>query len=435
MSFTFRRSLRSSIALPLSLVVLHACAPQPDESATAGGEEQPPIEVRVDVHVDVHVDGDDPDGQDPAVDRDGEPSPSGDDPTGEGEPDVERIDSLFREVAFFQAVAVPVFADGYAVLPEDRIAPLIVGREAIVRAMFDVPQDWASGELALEVDVIAAETQTFRAARVVDAGSDFADPESGLVVSIPADAMTADAAFVVRLLAGGEEIERYPASADAELAATVTGPLKLHLVPFDVDGFLPDTSATVIDGLRDALMATYPVTDVVVTVGDVETWAGEADLGDINVRVGELQEEDMFAGDASWDTYYYAMVTGVATRDDYSGITGTSEGGGSEDLVRAYFAAGAAFGDQRSEDTLIHEIGHTHQLLHTACDGESDTDDDYPYSDGAIGVEGYDFRTDTFVSPDAKSMMAYCYPRWVSDYTFAKLARHVANAQGYAGYE
>jgi hypothetical protein len=31
--------------------------------------------------------------------------------------------------------------------------------------------------------------------------------------------------------------------------------------------------------------------------------------------------------------------------------------------------------------------------------------------------------------------MSYCFPRWVSDYSYAKLAEHVANAQDYAGFQ
>jgi hypothetical protein len=408
---------RTLSALALSLMTLQACAPDP----------APLQQTDLDVHVDC-VGTDD----DPALDPGGPPGPASD----AGVPTAQPVDSLFRELAFFQAVEMQVFANGYAVATDERNAPLIADRDAILRAMFDLPGAWAPDELTLAVDiVIDGETQTFTGSRDVQAASEDADPESGLVVAIAASAMVEGADYNVRLVHGETLLARFPETGHAELAAKETGSLKIHLVPFQVDGFTPDTSAVVVDGLRDAVMATYPVRDVVVSVGPVEVWVGEPNLGDINVAVGVLQEEEMFAGAASWDTYYYGMVTGAASRDDYSGITGTSEDGGQEELVRAYFAAGAAFGDQRSEDTLIHELGHIHGLEHTACDGEDDTDPDYPHADGSIGVEGYDFRSGTFVSSDSKSMMAYCYPRWVSDYNYAKIAEHVANAQGYAGYD
>jgi hypothetical protein len=213
-----------------------------------------------------------------------------------------------------------------------------------------------------------------------------------------------------------------------------TGPVKLVLVPFDVAGLVPDTSDTVVEGYRQALLATYPVTDVLISVDPVQVWTDELDLGAINVQLGVLQENAMIAGDIDWDVYYFGLVT-AESRDAWDGATGTSEDGGSEPLVRAYFATGAAFADQQSEDTLIHEFGHVHGLDHAPCDGESDVDPNFPYADGTIGVEGYDRRTGTFVPADSMDMMTYCYPRWVSDYDFAKMADHVAAAQDYEGYE
>jgi hypothetical protein len=32
-------------------------------------------------------------------------------------------------------------------------------------------------------------------------------------------------------------------------------------------------------------------------------------------------------------------------------------------------------------------------------------------------------------------LMTYCYPRWVSDYSYAKLAAHIALAQTFQGYD
>jgi hypothetical protein len=280
-----------------------------------------------------------------------DPTPSGDDT------DLPAVDggASLREVAFFQAVEVLVAAGDDAVTP--RAAPLIAGRPAVVRAMIDLPNGWTAVELTLSVDLTTAgETRTFSAGRVLDASSEDTSPESGLLVELPADALAADTTYTVRLTTADATHDRFPAADDAPLDALVTGPLKLVLVPFEVNGFVPDTSPAVVDGLRDAVMASLPVTAVEVSVGEVQTWVGVFDLGDINVRVGELQETAMIAGEVSWDTYYYGLATGVAARDDYRGITGTSEDGG-DAPVRAFFAAGAAFGDARSQETLVHELG------------------------------------------------------------------------------
>ena len=313
---------------------------------------------------------------------------------------------------------------------------MIAGRDAIVRVRVDVPAGWTTGDVELAVDVVAnGATRTFTAVETVTESSDAADPESGLVAAIPADALVDGAEYAVRLLDPSQEWARIPASGTLALDLLVTGPLELRVIPFEVDGLVPDTSQAVLDGYRAALLATYPVADVTITVGDVEPWTGPFDLGDINVRVGELQEQAMFAGDIGWSVYFYGMVLAAPTREEWEGATGTSEDGGDGELVRAYFAAGAAFGDQKSEDTLIHELGHVHGLEHAPCDGEDDVDPAFPYADGTIGVEGYDLRTGAFVPATTKDMMSYCYPRWISDYGFAKIAPHVAAAQDYQGYE
>ncbi len=78
---------------------------------------------------------------------------------------------------------------------------------------------------------------------------------------------------------------------------------------------------------------------------------------------------------------------------------------------------------------LAHEVGHNLDLLHAPCGGASGTDPDFPYSNGSIGVWGYDFREGTLVSPRRRrDIMGYCYERgWLSDYYFEKVIRVRAN--------
>ena len=314
------------------------------------------------------------------------------------------------DLAVFQAVEVPLLRAGQPVDP--RNAPLIADREAVIRAHIGGVDD---AELAIDV-VAGGSVATFTAP--IDAGE--------AVVRLPATALPADAALVARVVAGGADVARFPSSGEADLDLVVTDVMNLRLVPFEVNGFVPDTSEAVVAGYRAALMAVYPVTDVVITVAPVEVWTEPFDLGDINVRVGQIQEDAMFAGEVGWDVYFYGMATGVATRDAYEGITGTSEDGKGADgpPYRVYFAAGAAFGDQTSEDTLIHEIGHVWGLPHAPCAGEDNPDPNFPYAGGTIGVDGWDNRTGAFVPADHQDMMTYCYPRWISDYNYTKLVDH-----------
>ena len=79
--------------------------------------------------------------------------------------------------------------------------------------------------------------------------------------------------------------------------------------------------------------------------------------------------------------------------------------------------------------TMAHELGHNLSLMHAPCGGPSSVDPLYPYRDGSIGAWGYDHRGDSVIDKDeAKDLMTYCRPEWVSDYHFEK-AHQYRNAQ------
>ena len=74
---------------------------------------------------------------------------------------------------------------------------------------------------------------------------------------------------------------------------------------------------------------------------------------------------------------------------------------------------------------MAHELGHNLSLRHAPCGGAVGSDPGYPYDDGSIGAWGYDHRGDSLIDKDeAKDLMTYCSPRWVSDYHFEKAHQH-----------
>ncbi|MBE0699895.1 MAG: hypothetical protein IH586_23465 [Anaerolineaceae bacterium] len=49
-------------------------------------------------------------------------------------------------------------------------------------------------------------------------------------------------------------------------------------------------------------------------------------------------------------------------------------------------------------------------------------DSNFPYANGSIGQYGLDVANGTVYSPDFnRDMMGYCYPRWISDYTYKNI--------------
>jgi len=341
------------------------------------------------------------------------------------------------DVSLFQVVEVPLVDDCTEVQTAQRRGPIVAGRVGIVRATVEIPAGSGLGMVAAQVTLeSAAGDETLEgdcAAVDADGGSLM------LHVDVPGAAIHEDSKYAISVVSCEDDagLAMFPAVGVAELGAESMGVIRMHLVPFEVGGFVPDTSQGVIDGLRAAVMAMYPVSDVEVTVGPVEPDdnGGQVDMGGLMSRLIMLQEDEVFAtGDldpAVADIYYYGLVTGAATREEFcdSCPTGTSESGVGD---RAGSAMGAAFADELSESTLIHEMGHMHGLLHSPCGDPSLQDDRFPYADGLTQTEGWDFRTETFVASDHNDLMGYCQPRWVSDYHYAKMAEWVHLASSWA---
>jgi len=76
--------------------------------------------------------------------------------------------------------------------------------------------------------------------------------------------------------------------------------------------------------------------------------------------------------------------------------------------------------------TIAHELGHNMSLRHAPCGGPGGLDPSYPYTDGSIGVWGYDFRDGgSLVQPSRPDVMSYCFPgQWTSDYGFTNALRY-----------
>ena len=88
------------------------------------------------------------------------------------------------------------------------------------------------------------------------------------------------------------------------------------------------------------------------------------------------------------------------------------------------FLPGRVSFSRPSGGTMAHELGHNLNLRHSPCARTPGTDPSYPYAGGVIGARGYDFEDARLVSPFTPDLMAYCSPRWISDYQFTNALRY-----------
>ncbi len=71
------------------------------------------------------------------------------------------------------------------------------------------------------------------------------------------------------------------------------------------------------------------------------------------------------------------------------------------------------------DEVAVHEWGHNFSRQHSPCSVSGDPA--YPYAGGVIGMYGWNFATNSLVSPSRTDVMGYCSNQWISDWTWTKV--------------
>lgn len=343
----------------------------------------------------------------------------------------EAVDISVGDVAVYQAVRIPIVVEGQALGTGDRLADLVQGKEAMFSIAVDVGPMFSSRQISARVKLRSDDGSVldFFDKQQLSGSSSIDDPESTFLVKIDPEAMAANVTYEISLVecgappAGTVQSPRFPSEGGEPLNARKLGELKVHLVPIDMGGVAPDLSEAALDVYRDYLQAMYPVSDVVLSVGDPLQPSGTS-FNAILESVSQRREND----DPPDDVYYYGMVRETQTFREFCGSSCTSGLGYVNDNTFPAFnvALGLTFADETSAEIMAHEIGHNHGRRHAPCGNPSDVDGQFPSGDARTDVWGYDRRSEKFFAPDNYDVMSYCHPQWLGDYTYRALLNRVA---------
>jgi hypothetical protein len=334
-----------------------------------------------------------------------------------------------------QAVAVDVFSSKETVSPDDYRTSIVSGRSAYVRALWDVPEDWTPRPIEARIGVHHADGSIDYATKTldIDGSSNENWLEGAFAWYLPAEWIEADLGLEFTLYEVDEDLEpTFPPSAGARAPIAGAIDVGVSAAPRELDvlvvpiehtydggkdcGGPPEIDEAMRIDLEEHLLSLNPVERVNVTVRDeVLVFDQPANkFGVILDELSALREKD----DAPPWLYYYGLIDLC----DWGSDQGYSGQARVPDEITPEFAwERVAVGTIRVSyggiiGTFVHEVGHMQGRYHVPCDGEINTEKDYPHRDALTASMGFDLVKWVLHPATHKDYMSYCGPEWVSDY-------------------
>ncbi len=340
-----------------------------------------------------------------------------------------------------QGVAVLLARGSQVIEGAARNAYLIANRKLLVRALYDVADDWTPRELNAKLLLSWADGSSQVVAKkfMVEADSVDGGLDGTLWWYLPADYVKPGLEYAIEVhetTSGFEHVAQGVAKMPVEGSATMGIEdshmvLEVVLVPVHHDTgagncpAAPTLDLNTLDVFARDLAEQNPVERVELTVrsGYTYTESLSSSFDGLLNALRDLRNADA----AAPDVYYYGIVS-PCDGGPPGFVNGTAidvPNAPSRDNWYTRIAVGRWLENmvEFTSSVLVHEIGHLQGRQHILCNGEeSAVDPTYPYDGGSIGVLGFGIEQwDMYHPSAAKDYMSYCGNLWVSDWGWNKV--------------
>jgi hypothetical protein len=335
-------------------------------------------------------------------------------------------------VEIAQAVFIAIGDGATVVAPDRRNARLMEARAAFARVHVRPGAGFAPRALRAVLTLVYADGTRRELAdeKMVSAASTTEKLESSFNFLLPAEAVKPEMRLAAAIYetGAGEGAEpavppRFPAEGAADLAV-MAGPMLMEVVLLPVTGPSGplDAAPERRRFLESYLADVYPVQKMTIR------WHEPLPITSVisAATAFKLMQTTRKQDNAPAGAYYHLLIAAEDCSDKYLGL-GTVAGplpGDAPNRVAMTMVTEHRVDSQW--DTVAHEMGHNLGRAHApGCDAAG-VDPGFPYANTGVGVDGYSVAEMAFKSRKKwKDVMGYCYPTWISDYTWNALATRV----------
>ncbi len=350
-----------------------------------------------------------------------------------------------------QAVFIKL-GDGSAVVPPAmRNSKLIEGRAAYVRVHVRSEAGFTPRPLRAVLSLGQSEgnARAFVDGKMVAGPSSSENLASTFNFLLPAETMVPGATLAVAIYEGGEAAgpeptspPRFPRDGGAADLAVQKGQMLMDVVLLPVrgpSGPLDDSPARR-QRLERYMADVYPARKMTIRWHDPVTVTTIISSDQAFNLMAQARRRD----NASPGTYYHLLIAIEDSEDKFLGLGSLAGPLAGEAANRVAMTIVTDHQVDSQMDTVTHEMGHNLGRNHAPGCGAAGVDNRFPYANTGVGVDGFslgELASGKDHLPNApgpfkprakfKDVMGYCYPTWISDYTWNALMDRIRIVSDY----